>query len=210
MIAEGSQYIVNDPWMIVPPGILVVLVILAFGLLGDGVRDSYTEMWSSASRSTARTARKPLKSQLHNITDDMKESNTFSVSVLLDVRNLSISIAQNDGEAPVTSDVSFSVDSGEALGIVGESGCGKTMTGHAIIGLLPKGRESPRGRYGSRARVFVAPVKENASSSWTRNCDGFARTGGKFGSCVSHWCSDCRGSTCLQRYHSRRSQEGSA
>ncbi|MFM2281299.1 MAG: hypothetical protein RLZZ444_3530 [Pseudomonadota bacterium] len=54
---------------------------------------------------------------------------------LLDVRGLSLRIAGN--ETPLIRDVSFSVRPGERVGIVGESGCGKTMTGLSILRLLP-------------------------------------------------------------------------
>jgi len=59
---------------------------------------------------------------------------------LLDVRGLSLSFpAENEkGDKVVLSDVSFGIRRGEILGIVGESGCGKTMTALAVAGLLPE------------------------------------------------------------------------
>jgi peptide/nickel transport system ATP-binding protein len=57
---------------------------------------------------------------------------------LLDVRDLSLRIAGN--ATPLIRDVSFSVRPGERVGIVGESGCGKTMTGLSILRLLQIGR----------------------------------------------------------------------
>jgi peptide/nickel transport system permease protein len=42
------------------------------------------------------------------------------------------------GPVPLVSDVSFDVREGEAVGIVGESGCGKTITAMSILGLLPR------------------------------------------------------------------------
>ncbi len=54
---------------------------------------------------------------------------------LLDVQGLSI--RYSDTEKPVVSDLSFSVEAGESLGIVGESGAGKTQTAMAVMGLLP-------------------------------------------------------------------------
>ena len=56
---------------------------------------------------------------------------------LLDVRGLGISFAIGGGRVAATRDVSFSVQPGERVGIVGESGCGKTITGLALLGLLP-------------------------------------------------------------------------
>ena len=57
---------------------------------------------------------------------------------ILEVENLSIHIRHAYGDTPVVSGLSFSVVEGENLGIVGESGCGKTLTGLAVIGLLPR------------------------------------------------------------------------
>jgi peptide/nickel transport system ATP-binding protein len=56
---------------------------------------------------------------------------------LLDVRGLSLAFKTANGELPVIRDISFSVISGERVGIVGESGCGKTVTGLSLLRLLP-------------------------------------------------------------------------
>jgi peptide/nickel transport system ATP-binding protein len=67
---------------------------------------------------------------------------------LLEVSDLSVVFARK-GERPVTAvdGVSFSIDAGQVVGLVGESGCGKSVTSLAIMGLLP-----PRGvRIGGRA-----------------------------------------------------------
>ncbi len=61
---------------------------------------------------------------------------------LLDIRNLTCSFRTADGAARAVDDVSFSVTRGETLGVVGESGCGKTVTALAILRLIP----SPPGR----------------------------------------------------------------
>jgi len=57
--------------------------------------------------------------------------------VLLDVRGLGISFLMGGGAVEATRDVSFAVRPGERVGIVGESGCGKTITGLSLLGLLP-------------------------------------------------------------------------
>ncbi len=65
----------------------------------------------------------------------MQDENT---PPLLAVQDLGIHFRAGGGrEVEVTSGVSFSVQRGERLGIVGESGCGKTVTGLALMGLLP-------------------------------------------------------------------------
>ena len=54
--------------------------------------------------------------------------------MLLEVRNLTIRF----GSTTVVDDLSFDLDAGERLGIIGESGSGKTLTSLAVIGLLPE------------------------------------------------------------------------
>ncbi len=55
---------------------------------------------------------------------------------LLDIRKLDLSIARGGELLPVVQGVSLSVEENETLGIVGESGCGKSLTALAIMGLL--------------------------------------------------------------------------
>lgn len=56
---------------------------------------------------------------------------------LLKVENLSVEFAGRSGVAPVLNEVSFEVAAGETLCLVGESGCGKSMTALAIMRLIP-------------------------------------------------------------------------
>ena len=59
----------------------------------------------------------------------------------LDVRHLRVEFPTRRGSLVAVDDISFSIAPGEVLGIVGESGAGKSMTGSAVIGLLePPGR----------------------------------------------------------------------
>jgi peptide/nickel transport system ATP-binding protein len=56
---------------------------------------------------------------------------------LLEVRNFSAALSRDGKSGQILKDVSFSVQPGERVGIVGESGCGKSVTGLAILGLIP-------------------------------------------------------------------------
>jgi peptide/nickel transport system ATP-binding protein len=61
---------------------------------------------------------------------------------LLEVSNLNIFFPQENGIALVpVDDVSFSISAGELVALVGESGCGKTLTGLALPRLLPRGAQ---------------------------------------------------------------------
>jgi peptide/nickel transport system ATP-binding protein len=57
---------------------------------------------------------------------------------LLDVRDLIVEFPTRSGVLRALHQISFSIDSGEVLGIVGESGAGKSLTGAAIVGLLER------------------------------------------------------------------------
>lgn len=60
------------------------------------------------------------------------------MSHLLEVKDLEVKFALRFGDLTAINGVSFSLDRGERLGIVGESGAGKSVTGFAIINLLSK------------------------------------------------------------------------
>lgn len=57
---------------------------------------------------------------------------------LLKVENLSVSFRQEQGTIPAVRDVSFSLQAGETLAVVGESGAGKSQVFHALLGLQAK------------------------------------------------------------------------
>lgn len=61
------------------------------------------------------------------------------MSALLEVKDLTVAFKKDHSFVKTVEGVSFSVHPGETLGIVGESGCGKSVTSLSIMGLLPKG-----------------------------------------------------------------------
>lgn len=64
-----------------------------------------------------------------------------TAKTVLDVQNLSLSFRNADGLLPIVTDVSFSIQEGEAVALVGESGCGKSITASAIMGIAPENAE---------------------------------------------------------------------
>jgi len=73
---------------------------------------------------------------------------------LLSVNNLNVEFPTRHGVLHALSDVSFNIQPGEVLGMVGESGAGKSLTGAAIIGLLePPGRISSGEIYLNEQRI---------------------------------------------------------
>jgi peptide/nickel transport system ATP-binding protein len=65
---------------------------------------------------------------------------------ILDVQNLRVVFQTDFGSRTVTDDISFHVNRDEMLGIVGESGCGKSVTSMAVMGLLPRNGKAEKGR----------------------------------------------------------------
>lgn len=59
------------------------------------------------------------------------------MNALLDIRGLTIDIDRDTGAARVVDGINLTVGEGESLGIVGESGCGKSLTMLSLVGLLP-------------------------------------------------------------------------
>lgn len=57
---------------------------------------------------------------------------------VLEVKDLSIRFPGRFGDTAIVDNVSFTVREGETMGLVGESGCGKSITSLAVMGLLPK------------------------------------------------------------------------
>ncbi|HOV20752.1 MAG TPA: ATP-binding cassette domain-containing protein, partial [Ottowia sp.] len=56
---------------------------------------------------------------------------------LLEVRHLRVDLRTHRGSAPAVRDVGFTLERGDTLGLIGESGCGKSMTALALMGLAP-------------------------------------------------------------------------
>lgn len=60
------------------------------------------------------------------------------MSAILEVKNLSVNFKSDLGDFPAVDNISFSINEGETLGLVGESGCGKSVTSLAILRLIQK------------------------------------------------------------------------
>ena len=65
---------------------------------------------------------------------------------LLEVDNLEVRYRTAAGEAKAVDGVSFAIEAGMCLGLVGESGCGKSTVAKAILGILPPAGSDCRRR----------------------------------------------------------------
>jgi len=88
---------------------------------------------------------------------------------LLDVKKLNVGYQTKKGFLKAVDDVSFSLDSGRSLGLVGESGCGKTTIGKAIMGLLPPNASVTGGNIFFQEKDLNAiPENEFRSIRWSK------------------------------------------
>jgi peptide/nickel transport system ATP-binding protein len=87
---------------------------------------------------------------------------------VLEVKGLKTSFFTDDGEVPAVNDIDFYVKPGEILGIVGESGCGKSVTSLSVMGLVP----SPPGKIVGGEILFKGEDLTKASERRMRQIRG--------------------------------------
>jgi peptide/nickel transport system ATP-binding protein len=92
----------------------------------------------------------------------------MSSSKLLQVKSLEADFFTEDGWVPALRDVSFDVDEGGCTGVVGESGCGKSVTALAVAGLLPINAEVVAGEVLLHGKDLLKIKKEEVRLSRLR------------------------------------------
>jgi peptide/nickel transport system ATP-binding protein len=85
---------------------------------------------------------------------------------LLDVRDLRVVYRDAGRFIPIVDGVSFSLRRGEALGLAGESGCGKTTTALALMGLLPVGLGRTRGEIVLNSTRGIMLMHRRTPTGW--------------------------------------------
>jgi peptide/nickel transport system ATP-binding protein len=168
MMNEGYSFIFTTPWALVFPGVIIMLTVLSFNLVADGLRDSLgrERPASSSSLSAGRDERVSRLARLRGISARAdRPSVTAPVATqnpdgsLLSVKNLSIEFLTNGQWFFVMEDASFTVSRGKTLGLVGESGSGKTVSALAVMGLLPSRgcRAGGTARFEGRDLMRLSP-----------------------------------------------------
>ncbi|MHA7287664.1 dipeptide/oligopeptide/nickel ABC transporter permease/ATP-binding protein [Arthrobacter sp. MDT3-44] len=148
MIQSASQHVYDAPWLMVPTGAVLALTVLAANAIGNALgkapNTTASHLPSAAARRQRARAVAAIAAATPAAPEGKGEAGTKDAPKnTLSVRNLSVGVdpagtGAGDGVRLVT-DVSFDVEPGTVLGLVGESGCGKTMTALSLLGLLPSG-----------------------------------------------------------------------
>ncbi len=155
MIAAGRTTMAQAPALLLWPCLALSLTILTLNAVCDTLRDA-----TDPHRAMPRRRR---------LLDHMAPGLLPASGPVLEVRGLTVSIATPAGMIQPVRDVSLTVQAGETLAILGESGSGKSMLGLAVMGLLPlaaraecRRRVGRRHRDAARARSRAAPVARRA------------------------------------------------
>ena len=97
-----------------------------------------------------------------------EEASRLPAKALLEVRGLEIHFASAEGDVRAVDGVSLALEPGRTLGLVGESGCGKSVTALAIMGLVP----SPPGRIVGGEVIFEGQDLRRLSPAQMRELRG--------------------------------------
>ena len=149
VLADGKDLVLlGGWWATVFPGLLVLITVLALNVLAEGISDAWAT--PSARPQAARAAAARVEPAVAPLLPEAalraagarlaaRRPDRGDAPVVLEVVRLSVSFGARHHGKPVVQDVGFTVRAGEVLGLIGESGCGKTLTALAVMGLLPRG-----------------------------------------------------------------------
>ncbi|MBX6952237.1 dipeptide/oligopeptide/nickel ABC transporter permease/ATP-binding protein [Providencia rettgeri] len=128
MLGQGRAQMFVAPHVALVPGIMIFLIVISFNLLGDGVRDILDPRLKSGALH---------RSQPMTQTDRINiPAKTEGKQAILEVKDLSVAFRQGGQLRPTVKGISFNVGAGECLGLIGESGSGKSVTALSVMGLL--------------------------------------------------------------------------
>ncbi len=141
MIQGASQHVYDAPWLMVPTGAVLALTVLAANAIGNALGKAPNAGVSHLPSAAARRQR--ARAVAAGAAVSVADTGAIPAKGHLSVRGLSVGV---DGGTPLVTGVSFDVEQGTVLGLVGESGCGKTMTALSLLGLLPSGVSATGGQ----------------------------------------------------------------
>ncbi|WP_287933065.1 ABC transporter permease subunit, partial [Arthrobacter sp.] len=171
VISYGRNLVLSGGWWATTfAGLIILLTVLALNILAEGLTDAMVNprlrkaapvkdddgsaaaavalaKADAAARAAIENPFAALDAELLRLqavetrrTDRLPQV-AADARVILEVKDLSIRFPGRYGDTAIVDKVSFTVREGETMGLVGESGCGKSITSLAVMGLLPKTAE---------------------------------------------------------------------
>ncbi|MFG3012504.1 dipeptide/oligopeptide/nickel ABC transporter permease/ATP-binding protein [Streptomyces cinerochromogenes] len=152
VIADGKNMVLTGGWWAtVFPGLLILLTVLSLNILSEGVSDA----WAAPAPRETHAPKDRLEAPepgtgevlpLPGLTEAARRLRARARprpapggQPVLAVENLAIGFPDRHRGVDIVAGVGFEVFPGEVLGLVGESGCGKSLTALTVMGLQPKG-----------------------------------------------------------------------
>ncbi|MER5787041.1 dipeptide/oligopeptide/nickel ABC transporter permease/ATP-binding protein [Streptomyces sp. NPDC001980] len=150
VIADGKNMVLTGGWWATLfPGLLILLTVLSLNILSEGVSDAWA---SPAAREPEPAESDPVEAgepgavlELPGLAEAGERLRRRARPLpsqegppVLSVHNLTIGFADRHRGVNIVDGIGFEVHPGEVLGLVGESGCGKSLTALTIMGLQPK------------------------------------------------------------------------
>jgi peptide/nickel transport system ATP-binding protein/peptide/nickel transport system permease protein len=157
VLADGKDLVLTGGWWATLfPGLLILITVLALNVLSEGISDA----WAAPSGRGAKAGAKPgevaqeIEKAIAGTENPApvlpiaglleagerlaaKARDLTGRPAVLEVKNLAIAFPGRHNGVNVVDDVSFTVRAGEVLGLIGESGCGKSLTALSVMGLQP-------------------------------------------------------------------------
>ncbi len=135
ILSSGAEEIRQHPFLLVPPGAAVILSVMAFNFVANGISD----VLGGASLGSLRRPTRRSNARLEPQASSAAPHHPFGAGGVLEVRGVSVAVPRPRQEpVPLIQDVSLSIERGEVLGLLGETGSGKSMLARAVLGLLPR------------------------------------------------------------------------
>ena len=126
MLGEARSALITNPHTSFVPGIMIFCIVIGINLFGDGVRDALDPRLKKGSLI------RPLPQTIY----EEGETQPTPSTKLLSVQNLSTQFHVNQDVYQSSNDVSFEIREGECLGLIGESGSGKSVTALSVTSLV--------------------------------------------------------------------------
>ncbi|MGW4516307.1 dipeptide/oligopeptide/nickel ABC transporter permease/ATP-binding protein [Streptomyces sp. NPDC004393] len=164
VIADGKNMVLTGGWWAtVFPGLLMLVTVLSLNILSEGVSDAWAAPAARAveARDEGDRLQAPQPGggevvALPGLAEAARRLRSRARPLpggppVLAVENLAVGFPGRHAGVDIVDGISFEVHPGEVLGLVGESGCGKSLTALTVMGLQPKGaRVRGRVRFGRR------------------------------------------------------------